>query len=463
MVWGGCRAAWVSLILIACVWALGVGRDARAGGFWMPGKGAGPLARGGAVVAMPGDLNGLWYNPGGLGMIEGHIFLLDGVLTSLSASHQRAAGVARNGDAITYGEVESSASPLPIPQFLFGSSLWEGSPVKVAVGVYAPSSAATRFPERGPQRYAMIDNTQSLILYQHLAIAWQIHRRVSIGAGIQNVSAVIDSTVMASAYIGLWGEPEDQDQDVLLNVRAQDYVSISGNFGVWAEPIDGLQVGLSAQLPTKIRDDAAALKVRLPTHYAFDNAKVEGDKVGIAVTLPWVIRGGLRYVMPEVFDVEVDVYTELWSALQEIVTSPQSVRVTNAPLVGDIALGPLNLPRRYRDIVGVSVGGGWWAMRGVLLVQAGFMFEQGAIPNQTLSVFQLDSNKYAPTLGAQWCFAPGWALDFAYSHIFHETREITDSEIKQVNPAFEEGAVVVGNGSYRASYDLLGLGLRVGF
>jgi long-subunit fatty acid transport protein len=428
----------------------------------MPGRGVGPLGRGGAVVALGGDLNGIWYNPGVLGVLEGHVLLIDAALTHLSASHQRAPGITRSGEPISYAEVESSAAPLPIPQLLFGSSLWEGSPMVVAAGVYAPSAAAMRFPERGPQRYAMIDNTQSLIIYQHLAVAWRAHPRLSVGVGVQNISAVVDSSVMGSAYIGLWGEPEDQDLDVLLNVRATDYISITGNMGAWAEPIDGLQVGVSAQLPAQVRDDAAALKVRLPSHYAFDGARVEGDTVGVSVQLPWIIRGGMRYVVPGVFDVEVDVYGELWSALQEVVTNPAAVRVTGAPLVGDIALGPLNLPRRYRDILGVSVGGGWWAIPEVLYVQAGFMYEQGAIPDATFSAFQFDSDKYAPTLGAQWRVTDTLALDFSYAHIFHAKRTVTHSEIKQVNPAFAEGAVVVGNGTYSARYDIVGLGLRLG-
>lgn len=415
------------------------------------------------MVALPGDLNGIWYNPATLAMLDGHQFLFDATLVNLSAEHTRAPTTSRNGATITFDPVQNEASPIPIPQILFGTQMFEGSPVRIAVGVFAPSAAPYTFPERGPQRYVQIDNSKSLILYQELAIAWQIHKRIAIGAGLQNVSAVVDTTVMGSAYVGLWGEPEDQDQDALFNIRASDFVSITGNFGVWAEPVDGLSVGLSAQLPATISDDQAKLKTRLPSHYAFDNAKVEGDTLGVSVDLPWIIRGGIRYAVAGVFDVEVDVYSELWSSLQEIVTDPQNIRVTGAPLVGDIVLGPLNVARYYKDIVGVSVGGSWWAVPDVLMIQAGFMYEQGAVPDRTFSLFQLDSDKYAPTLGAQWKIGAGVALDFAYSHIFHASREITQSEVKQINPAFEEGATVVANGTYTARHDLLGLGLRVGF
>jgi len=447
-------------LLIAAI-VLAVPSLASAGGFWLPGHGATPLGRGGAVVASSDDPNGIWYNPATLVRNKGNQLLIDVAMIDLSADFTRADRQARDGSTVTYETVKNEGMPQWIPQLLFSSDLGTDE-FALAVGAYAPNAPRYRFPEDGPQRYSIVDNTESLILYEHLAFAWRPHPRFAVGAGIQNMMAVLDSTFMGSSYVGLWGEPEDYDLDLMIHIKATDLLTITGNFGVWGEPVDGLTLGASVQAPAAVQDDEAKLEVRLPSHYAFDNASVDGDKMVLSIDLPWIFRAGVGYGVEHVFDVELDVVYETWSVHQAIHSDPKSVNVRNVPTVGSLEVGALNVQRDFQNTLGVGLGGEYTVVPEMLDLRAGFMFEQGAIPDKTFSLFQVDSQKFAPTLGASLSFAD-FSVDLAYSFIYQVSRDITTSEVAQVNPTYDAGSTIVGNGSTSSFFNVLAMGARYAF
>ena len=357
--------------------------------------------------------------------------------------------------------MENEAPGLPAPSILFSTDLGTED-FALAVGLYTPWAGRLRFPSQGPQRYALVDMTGSMIMYQHIALAWQPHPRVAIGAGLQNIMAILDGVGVASTFVGIWGEPEDYDLDSTVHIRATDLFTLTANFGVWVSPIDGFEIAASVQLPATISDAKARFETQLPSHYVFDTTSVEGDTMGLELDLPWMARVALRYVWPDLFDVEIMGWFEGWSRQEKIRTIPNNVRIVDVPTVGSIQADRLNLDRRLRDILGVAIGGDYHLFP-FLTLRAGFMMEQGATPDVTYSVFQHDSSKYAPTVGVTWKIDEMWRLDFAYTHIFQGARSISNSEVVQINSAYPEGATVVGNGEYRSSYDVVGLGMVLHF
>jgi len=435
--------------------------SAFASGLWLPGVGVGPLGRAGAVVAAGDDPNQLWYNPGALPEIEAHQLTVDVTLIDLSYSFLRAPTTTRNGETVTFEEASNQATPQFVPRIMFSSDLGTDQ-FALGAGVYAPYAPRYRFDERGPQRYTNVDGSKNILLYQHLAFAWRPHPRFAFGAGIQNLMAVLDSTVVASSYVGLWGEPEDQDLDMLVNFKAEDLLTITGNVGVWAEPVDGLELGASVQFPSAIEDDEAKTKVRLPSHYAFDNAQFEGDTLKMTLELPWIIRAGVSWGIEDAFDIEADFTYETWSVHDRIRTTPDEIRVTGVPTVGEIEVGQLDIERNLRDAFGVSLGADWHVFPDALTLRAGFLYEQGATPDERYSTFQADSDKVAPTIGVSAEFGD-FRLDAAYSFMFMLPRDISNSEVEQINPAYEDGAVIVGNGSYEHFVNMFGVGIGYTF
>ena len=133
------------------------------------------------------------------------------------------------------------------------------------------------------------------------------------------------------------------------------------------------------------------------------------------------------------------------------------------PGVGSVAVGPLNIPRLYEDIVSVRLGGDYQVVPDKVWVRGGLLWEQSAIPTRTLSVLQVDMDKLVLGLGASAKLNEVVQLDVGYSRIFYLGGEVTDSIVEQLNPTNPDGAIVVGNGTYEASGDLFGIGARFNF
>ena len=55
-------------------------------------------------------------------------------------------------------------------------------------------------------------------------------------------------------------------------------------------------------------------------------AALHGDRIEAVVTLPWILRGGLRWVHPSV-ELELAATYEAWSMLREIRIQPQGIAV----------------------------------------------------------------------------------------------------------------------------------------
>ena len=455
------RALTLCLLAFVSALALVVPTPAEAGGFFLLPHGARTLGRGGAGAVGVHDLNALWYNPALLGGVEGNLLMLDATLVGQSVTFSRAPRTLDNGDVITYQPVDNEASALPVPQLGFATDL--GQPdLRLALGAFAPNAAASKYPVKGPQRYTIIDTEGSTLLTVELAAAYRLTDWLWVGAGFQNVIVNLRLVNMVSGYPGAVGDPEDGDFDILLQTELAAVFNPSGNLGVFVGKPEGIQFGLSAQLPVQIKDDEAKVTQRLPDHVLFDQAEIKGDTVAGEFDFPWIVRAGVRWAAPR-WDVELNLVYEGWSTLDKIRTTPDNIEVENVPGVGTIPVGALSINRDFQDLFSLRLGGDFEVVPEVLTLRAGAAVEQSAIPTKTLSVLQVDANKLALGLGATIVAADGVEIDVGYGHIFYETTEVTDSAVLQLNPTNPKGAIAVGNGTYEASADLFGLGVRYGF
>lgn len=437
--------------------------DAFAAGFYLPGRGVKPLGRGGAYVASgEQNLNSLWYNPANLGGMERVQLTIDLGLIGLIFKHTRAPREMPNGELRTYDEIRNEAPPKVDPQLLIGGPLGlEG--LSWGFGIYAPYLAGHTFPADGPQRYVLVDNDTSLALIMHLAVAYQLGDNFRIGAGFQNMPAKFQLVNVASGYTGLFGDPEDADLDILTRITLTDYWVPSGNIGVWVKLSEQLQAGISGQLPFVFATKSAKLETRLPSHPEFQNAEVQGDTLSGSLKFPPVIRAAMRFKFDPV-DFEVGGTWEGWSILSEIAASPNDITVTNLPGLGTIPVGPLTVPLEWEDTFSVNVGGEW-KLNDAFTPSAGYVYEKGAIPDQTYSVFLADGNKHVLSIGGNLKIGENLSLDAAFATYIIPTRTITNSKWRQINPTDDEGKVtlVVGNGVYQQTYVAGGLGVNYRF
>jgi long-subunit fatty acid transport protein len=267
---------------------------------------------------------------------------------------------------------------------------------------------------------------------------------------------------VTSGYPGFVGDPEDEDMDILLETNLGSYFNPSANVGAWVEATDGLEFGLSVQLPIHVEDEEAQVAARMPSNPLFDDAEMRGDTVKGSFDLPLIVRSGAR-VVGHTWDAELDVVYERWSVFEEIPTDPLNLEIINAPGIGTIPVGAMSVPREFEDTLSVRLGGDYSMVPDVFTLRAGGFWEQSAVPTKTLTVLQVDMDKVGFGLGGTWGPSQGVDVDFGYTHIFYFTAEVTDSKMRQLNSTNPEGTTVIGNGTYEASADLLGVGVRVGF
>lgn len=436
--------------------------EVHAGGFYVPPHGVRGMGRGGAMVASEPDLHALWYNPALLAGIGGTHILVDVGFSSHNAEFARAPRLLPNGELRFFESVTNEGAILPAPQLAISSDFGLDR-VVFALGAFAPNATSGNYPEKGPQRYALIDNEGGTLLTLEVAVAAQIADWLWIGGGFQNTFVSLRLINMVSGFPGPTGDAEDPEFDILLKTELSSAFNPSANMGIWGELLEGLQFGLSLQLPTHIEDSEARVTTRLPTHPFFDNAVVVGDTVSGSFDFPLILRGGLRYAQP-LWDVELDVFYEMWSILDQIKTTPKGIQIENVePGLGTVEVGSLNIPRLFEDSLSVRLGGDHQVVPGRVWLRAGAMWEQTAIPSKSLSVAQIDMDKMVLGLGGTYKVSEVLKLDVGYSHVFYFGGDVTDSVVEQLNPTNPEGAIVVGNGRYEASGDLFGIGARFNF
>lgn len=455
------------LVYLSCV-CLQVGllapSVAYASGFYLPGRGAYPMGRAGAHIAQGETLQALWYNPANLAALSGFHTLLDAGLTIVQVKYQRASRTAGDGRTVNYPAVENEADPLPNPSLMLAYG-WKKPNITVAYGLYAPYATPLKFPDTGPQRYSLVDLTGSLFVINQLSIAWAPHPRFRVGIGLQAYTAVVRLVTGASAYIGVFGAPEDENLDLYAEASITAPFAPSGNVGVWGRVIDqpGLKLDLAAsvQLPAFL-DAQGSLRVRLPTHPLFDPTTIEGSAVKTSLWFPMIIRGAVGVELFGRLQLEAAFVFEGWSVLRELEVQPaERIIVRDVPTIGDYTIPGLTIERSFQDAFSIRIGGSF-VLTNWLDARVGYAFEKGAIPDRTFSVFLVDSDKHLIGAGISIRLGKHF-LDLSYGLYINQTRRIVDSEVKQLNPLNPEGSIVVGNGTYESMVHIIGLGWRARF
>lgn len=437
--------------------------DAQAAGFYLPTRGVASTGRAAASVAPhAADLDALWYNPAGITLLDDRALLLDLALVDTQVTFSRAPRQMPDGSTRTYAPVQNQAPPQTIPQILVGGPT-KNPRLFWAAGAYTPYASGNRYPVDGAQRYVLIDNTGSGIGYVHAAVGYKVSDSLSVGLGLQNFMGVFRIVSTGSGYAGMFGDPEDEDLDILAETTVSSFFSPTANLGATWKPHTSWTVGASLQLPAVLRDNNATIDTRMPTHPAYDNATTTGNEASIKVPFPLHARLGIRHATART-NVELAVVYQRWSTLTEVEVSPNEVEIDGVPGVGAMPVASFVLPQQFRDSVSVHLGGEW-IVSDRLSARGGYAFERGAVPDATYSVFALDPDKHMLSLGAGFDVNARLRLDLSGAALIMPTRVITDSEVRQINPSDEndEITLVVGNGTYEHFGYIAGLSARYFF
>jgi len=238
--------------------------------------------------------------------------------------------------------------------------------------------------------------------------------------------------------------------------------------GVQYDAHPKVTLGASFQAPVHMAG-GSTLRTRLPSSGFYNGATVSGDHANVAFWLPPILRVGVEVRPAERWHVELATDVEFWKMHEDITITPEDMRIENAAGVGTYELGPMTLPRNYKNTYAVSLGvEGQPIASTPLRVLAGYTYETAAAPDAYLSVLTLDGAKHVITGGLGYT-AGKLSFDAVFGFGAVEDREVAldDARSPQLTPVRDptEPPLVtyVNAGSYQTSWLIAGLGMTAGF
>ena len=445
----------------------GLAVDARADGFDTPAAGVAQMGRGGAWVARADDPLAAFFNPAAMVRNPNGVH----VGSHLMVRRQCFERLGADGQPLSPGgglnaptdPVCAEIAPFPNPQL--GATFRIGRRFAVGLAVVGPHktgkaawpdvvSYANKFgivaPHPAATRYLMLEDDATLA-YPTLSAAFAVTSKLSIGAGFVWGLANFGFSNMAPAVSS---PSDDFSTDIKAKLSGFDgfvpgvvlsalfspskRIDIAGTFR-YSDAIRS-SIDLYAQSnyytqgrvnedairdPANITDvkNAGTFKLQIPMEarlgFRYHKPRYETPSAGQR----WLAKhqGAARDAMSEdLFDLEADLTYSQNSAVQSIqVRMNEATRINGTP-----GYVPANadVPRRWRDIIGMRVGGEFVLIPDLIALRAGGFFESKGVDDAYVSLDFQQAMKFGVSAGATVRIA---MLDVSagYSHTFFAAQD----------------------------------------
>lgn len=405
-------------------------------GFYIPEVGAKAMALGGAFTARADDLTAIYINPAGLSRVTGTTLLVEDGIMFLHSSFHRAGNFPAVKNAFTGGNIP----------FLGASSDFGLKDAVFALAAYGPYGAPeVSYPASGPQKYNVIRAKNEQVMYS-LGGAWSLPwAPVRVGLALSRVDVFISYNF---AYNLLGIDDPAFDAAVSADIKDQNRYTIGA--GAQYSPLPFLEFGASYLPPIPIKA-RGPIRASIPENLSSVTGGIThtSDDLEVDITIPQIIRAGVRYLPTDRLDCVLDVVWMDWSRIKEYRLRFKNYTLTPPNSFGTV-ITDMSLPKNWMDTLSVRVGAEY-KLLDALSIRGGYFFEQGAIPNNTLDASNPDSDKHGIGIGVGWTIGPV-RVDAAYSHVFQPVRNVSGS-------ITGFGGKSRANGEYRSSWDNLALGI----
>lgn len=471
--------------------ALGAGlapSAALAGGFEIPDHGARALGRGGAVAAGVNDGTAIHYNPGALALQKGTRLYINNNLMFPNVTFERASLdgdvwnlVDQNGDPIArqdFEPVRNANRIFPIGAFAVLSSDFGLKNWTFALGVHGPHAVGRMdYPRYGPQSYMMTD-LDVVLAYYSAAVGWKWQDkagkdRLGIGATVQYADLVrLDYGLISDATFATGSDPSsftpipDESTPTLLEttLRLKDRTSFTGNLGIWARPLDRLELGLAGRVVPAVFKPEGTLESDKDT---LDTSGVKATMKRLVI--PASVRVGARWIFQkagrEIADLELNVQYENWSQNRSY-----DIDFGNSTLSG-LPLQPISIKKMWKDVVSVRLGSDFEVVPHHLTLRAGGLYESAAVDERYQNIDFPSTHRGGISAGLTGTFR-GAAITVGYMHLFQKTTSTSEAfgRVYQQRPLFpcpencgDLQGVVANAGRIKSSYDVLGVSVEMRF
>jgi long-chain fatty acid transport protein len=358
-------------------WALGACFApllAAATGFRLPDQDAFATARGEAFAATADNASAIYYNPAGLGQLEGDNFRAGVYGIFLDATYESPAG----------GEFDNEEDLHAVPQIFYSHS-FEKVPLALGLGVYSAYGLSSEWPD-GTGFRTVGTQARLTTLTINPVLAWRIVTNLSVAAGITVNYANTDLR-----------------QGLFWPAQAYDQFRFEGdgwapgyNLGVLWKPWEKLSFGASFR---------SAMTVSLEGHTKYYNRvdlplpgggaipAFPEQKVGAEADFPFPMNAifGVSYRPTPAWNFEFNADYADWSAVDRL-DIHQSRGF--APLVPqDVSLSLGWEPSWYYEFGATRYLGGGWT------VSAGYIFNENSVPDTHYNPLVADLDRHFLSIG----------------------------------------------------------------
>lgn len=378
-----------SSLLAFLFWGVSVWNVA-ANGFGLASQDAFATARGEAFVATADNASAIYYNPAGITQLEGNNIRVGLYSIYLDPAFQPP----KSDQTYNIGKHYNF-----IPQ-VFLTHSFEGTPVSVGLGVYAPYGGNMDWPQNTGFRAVALESSLKYLRIDPV-IAYKLAPNLSIGGGV-----MVD-------YGNI-----DLEQGMLTNyTRYANFFRFEGNgwavgynLGALWQPINQISVGATFRSSTTITFDGhteAEMLPRLPLTYR--SAQMD-------LTFPLTTIVGISYRPTPKWNLEFDANYTDWSSL-----GTTTIRQAPEDYVPDKPTLILNWQPSWMYEFGVTryFDSGW-------RVSAGYAYNENSVPNNyyTPLAADLDRHFFSAGLGYE---GKRFDFDLAYQFGYGPAHTVTGS------------------------------------
>jgi long-subunit fatty acid transport protein len=444
-----------------------VSAAASANGFEIPENGTELMGRAGAWTARADNPLAAAYNPAGLAG-QPSALLLNTNLTWQSFCFQRAGvyGDPGSGTSGTVFERTDSYAGQAYPEVCKDNGLKDVNPVPqlayaysvtdklgVAFAVITPSgtgkakwpdqvNTANGAPAPAPQRYMLLEQN-GIVVTPTLAAGYEVVKGLRFGVGFQAVISYLKFSNASHAYAARADDVNESPYpDLRGTLTLKKYFTPAVVLGALASATPDFDIGGMFRWGADIVIKDGDVTIQGPM---YGRAKTAADtpaetKVKVQefrLPQPMEARLGFRYhpmrpgatpkatgrrdfLEHDLYDVELDVTYAHDSAFQDLkllFPADQHVALGSTSNAGIIP-PDASVPHRWKDTIGVRLGGEYVVLPSKLGVRAGAFYQTSGQDPAYLSIDFLPSAMFGGYLGGTYRVSTAVDLSLGYGHVF---------------------------------------------